>query len=477
MPNVAKHARICIVGAGAAGLSTAYYLKQQGYRNVLILEKTGRVGGLCCSITSNGRAFDLGANYLTPAYREVLKLAAEVGAPLYSEGPGQVYDPFASQPDKPVFKSILDTVTEGTELPTYLAAVAQFYCERLRLEPILSVPGFAGISQYPELTQPFAQWLSEKKLSCLATLFELPITNMGYGYLDDIPTAYALKYITIDTFTTLVTYGAQLPLGWPKRFVDGFQRFWERISWGLTIRTNINIKSIQRGATIRVQFVEQEQIINQDEPREEVLEFDYLVLACPPTLDVLGTFLTLSPTETSLFEQIILNPYCLTSYHIPDLTMPTAVTNVIPMNEEGNPWFIAQQFKDNDLIAFYTRLDRQGQVFSKNAAGDGYELVDRHCQITGQPEDCSTRLSKADVIRGIQKTVRNLGVELDDQYYTYDEWPYFPHVDSQAMQDGFYDRLEAMQGQHKTFYVGGLMNFELVETIVEYSKALVKRYF
>jgi hypothetical protein len=34
-----------------------------------------------------------------------------------------------------------------------------------------------------------------------------------------------------------------------------------------------------------------------------------------------------------------------------------------------------------------------------------------------------------------------------------------------------------MQGQRHTFYVGGLMNFELVETIVEYTKALVHEKF
>ncbi|MCW5318113.1 hypothetical protein GTQ43_31480 [Nostoc sp. KVJ3] len=70
-----------------------------------------------------------------------------------------------------------------------------------------------------------------------------------------------------------------------------------------------------------------------------------------------------------------------------------------------------------------------------------------------------------------------MGAKVGDDYYTYDKWTYFPHVTSEAMQAGFYDRLEAMQGQQKTFYVGGLLNFELVETIVEYSKSLVEKNF
>jgi hypothetical protein len=447
MPKISKDARICIVGAGAAGLSTAYFLKKQGYRNISILEKTGRIGGLCCSITYNSRSFDLGANYLTPAYKEVLKMAEEVGAKLYSEGPGQVYNPAKSQPGQPVYTSILQAVTEGTDLVTFAASVARFTWERLCLEPILSVPGFRGISQHPELTQPFLDWLKQKDIACLQKLFEIPLTAMGYGYLDEIPTAYALKYMTLDTFGTLVSYGADLQCGWPKRFIDGFQRFWERISWGLNIRLNINIQEIKRGKTIQVKFTELEQIIDQYQPVEKTLECDYLVLACPLTLDVLGSFLDLSTTEEKLFQQLVINPYSLTTYLIPNLQLPTRVTNVLPLDQMGQPWFISQQFADNDLIAFYTRMD------------------------------CESKITKADVIKGIQSTVENLGAQVDENYYTYDEWPYFPHVTSEVMQSGFYDRLEAMQGELQTFYVGGALNFELVETIVEYTKALVANKF
>ncbi|XHX79077.1 MAG: flavin monoamine oxidase family protein [Stenomitos frigidus ULC029] len=458
MPNTAKQARICIIGAGAAGLSTAYFLKQRGYQDVVVLEKNGRVGGLCCSISYKARSFDLGANYLTPAYKEVLKLAHEVGAELYSEGPGQVYDPIASEHrDQPVFKSIMEAVMQNTEPLTFMGAIARFYWERLQLEPILKVPGLVGISLHPDLTQPFASWLAEKDLSCLSTLFELPITNMGYGNLNEIPTAYALKYMTLETFTTLVTYGAGI-LGWPKRFVDGFQRLWERVAWGLEVHCNVEVKAIKRGATIEVQFAEQEQILDQSELRQETREFDYLILACPLTGDVLESFLDLSKTENELFQQIQLNPYALTTYRIPKFKMPTPVTNVIPMNPPGNPWFIGQQFLDNDLVAFYTRLPWDEKEIDWD-------------------DETAREKRRKEVIQGIQSTMKKLGRDLSDDYYTYDEWPYFPHVTSEVMQSGFYDRLEALQGHRKTYYVGGLLNFELVETIVEYSKALVEKHF
>src|SRR5690606_37319232 len=65
----------------------------------------------------------------------------------------------------------------------------------------------------------------------------------------------------------------------------------------------------------------------------------------------------------------------------------------------------------------------------------------------------------------------------DDAWHSFDRWPYFKHVPAEAMRDGFYDRLEALQGSQSTFYVGGLLDFELVERIVRYSKKLVSEQF
>lgn len=60
-----SNARIAIIGAGPAGLSTAWFLLKNGFHNVTVLEKLGRVGGLCKSITIDGMSYDIGANYVT----------------------------------------------------------------------------------------------------------------------------------------------------------------------------------------------------------------------------------------------------------------------------------------------------------------------------------------------------------------------------------------------------------------------------
>jgi hypothetical protein len=45
------------------------------------------------------------------------------------------------------------------------------------------------------------------------------------------------------------------------------------------------------------------------------------------------------------------------------------------------------------------------------------------------------------------------------------------------MDAGFFAELEALQGTNRTFYCGGLLAFELVESIAEYSHDLVRRHF
>ena len=42
---------------------------------------------------------------------------------------------------------------------------------------------------------------------------------------------------------------------------------------------------------------------------------------------------------------------------------------------------------------------------------------------------------------------------------------------------GFYDQLAALQGCNATYWVGGLMNFEIVENTLAFSEDLVSRHF
>jgi protoporphyrinogen oxidase len=70
-----------IIGAGMAGLHTAYRLQQRG-RKVLVLEKEDYAGGRMSSHEIDGHFADFGAKFVTDAYRHMLPLARELGVEL-----------------------------------------------------------------------------------------------------------------------------------------------------------------------------------------------------------------------------------------------------------------------------------------------------------------------------------------------------------------------------------------------------------
>ena len=62
------HEKVCIVGAGPAGIDMAVRLKDKGFTNLTIFEKTGRVGGKCLDTVIDGFYRPQGAALLTADY-------------------------------------------------------------------------------------------------------------------------------------------------------------------------------------------------------------------------------------------------------------------------------------------------------------------------------------------------------------------------------------------------------------------------
>ncbi len=56
--------RVVILGGGLAGVATAYYLERTGIRNITIVEKDSRIGGLLKTEARNGYTFDIGGSHI-----------------------------------------------------------------------------------------------------------------------------------------------------------------------------------------------------------------------------------------------------------------------------------------------------------------------------------------------------------------------------------------------------------------------------
>ena len=72
-----KTGRVCVVGAGPAGVHMALRLKERGYTKVDLLEKTFRAGGKCEDIMHGGVPNPQGASFALASYFENLIPLAE----------------------------------------------------------------------------------------------------------------------------------------------------------------------------------------------------------------------------------------------------------------------------------------------------------------------------------------------------------------------------------------------------------------
>jgi hypothetical protein len=475
--------RIIVLGAGPSGLYTAHFLQKQGYKNVLVLEKEGHVGGLCRTITSGGRSFDLGANYLTPAYKLTMKLANEVGAKVYSERPFVAMsvpdDPAEPVKYTPIYQALRVDLKTGKPVPwlKFIGATMKYVWLRWKVGRVVDKPSFDGIEKFDNgsLCVPFEEWLENNNLSCLATSFELPITQMGFGYLSQTPAVYALKFMTLASYVPMVLKEAPFIgplLGWPKRFKLGYQRMWQRVAWNLDVRLNVDVKKITRDDNgIRLEVEVNEENLSEVGTGKETIKADYLIFACPlQPFTQEGTHsdvIKLSAEEESLFSKIKITSYCMTTLQLDDTQLgkskknggPLASIFPVPGLGEKNrvaTYGVAKQWDDNPLVQFYTST----------------YATDPHVDV------------KNDVLDDVEKIAGQMGgtPKRELGWQTFDRWTYFQHVDSEVMlggkgEDGWYTRLEAMQGKENTFYVGGATNFELIESIGMYTKNLVEQNF
>jgi hypothetical protein len=94
----------------------------------------------------------------------------------------------------------------------------------------------------------------------------------------------------------------------------------------------------------------------------------------------------------------------------------------------------------------------------------------------GTDYETGQRLSDEELMEHVKEDLKLMGgtvISIEGQR----RWDYFPHPRVESMKDGFFERLESLQGVRNTFYAGSTLNFELTETTVRYSRKLAETFF
>ncbi|MFG2456323.1 protoporphyrinogen/coproporphyrinogen oxidase [Streptomyces sp. NPDC048523] len=405
---------VAVVGAGPSGLAVARELERAGHR-VTVLEEQDTVAGKCQSVHVDGYAFDLGGHICTNRYERIAQLLTELDVETERTSRYRVLDAGGH-----VLRQPMAFLRDGS-LQRYRAL-------REREFPRIGEPGLAHSAR--ALAAPVARWIDEHGLDSMAESFGTGYTAAGYGHLDDdIPALYFVKYAEM---TGLLDPGREL-LGHRGDFtlVGGFATLWRRVAEELKdVRCGVRVTSVERrGDGVRLR--------TESGP----VEADDVVIAVAP--DRVLPVLDATDEERDLAARIRGNAYHTT----------LAAVSGLP----GDAFYF--------LAAHTASRERAGHCVSYHHRYPGSEV--RTFYSYGRPGGVTALL---------REDIETLGGRLTEVHLQR-EWAFMPHFGSADLMDGALDRLDALQGRNRTYYVGGLPAFELVECAVAHAQDLARRHF
>ncbi|MEG0751337.1 MAG: FAD-dependent oxidoreductase [Oscillospiraceae bacterium] len=414
--------KICIVGGGPAGLSAGMYLEKKGYKNYTILEKEDVVGGKCFSPEYKGKRYEMGAIMGVPCYYAVQDVMDFCG--ITPDGPrldrqfrtkeGKLYNPFT------LFKG-LKLKSKVKKLGNLLETKYKGYDKN------------GHLGTHPDMMMPFHDFCVMNGVEEIEAIWMNPGTAFGYGFFDEIPAAYMLKYLDMPTAIAFV----QKRL-WTWK--DGTQSIWEKLNAKLAHPAvmNTNITKVTR-TNGKVQ-------VTTDKGTEE---YDKIIITSP--LQYMDKYFDATEEEKKYFSKIIYEDYKVFAYTVkkyPEISCYVP-DNMVPS-------------RLGHLMVYYERWDNcPDQIITAYCLGNhsnGTQLTTDQCR---------------DLVTQDMKT---LGVEPDQVVYER-SWYYFPHLSCENYKSGWYEDVESWQGNRNTYYAGEVMSFGDMDETAQYSKELVERFF
>jgi len=414
-----KQKRIAIIGAGASGISAALALEKKGYTDLVLFEKETRIGGKSFSFEHKGRKFDLGSMTFSKD-DDVATLAKKHGIRFEAVRASDLY--LSKKKYMEPFEYILKNHSPLELFRAYLALAKLVQTTKI-VEP--------GYRHYDaELYQPFASYIRGKNIEPLARAVEPVITGFGYGYYEEIPTIYALKFMASMFRIGLLAewFTKQDTMCY---FPDGWTTFWSKVTSHMDIRLGSDITEIKRTKKqIKI-------MVNG-----ELERFDSLIITCP--LPIVHEFLDITDAERALFSNV-------KSYRL--------VSSLVEGTKHPKTCF----YVDN------TKRHRIGHVI-------GFENYhpDSACYVTFQIVKPDTR--PEDIRKMMTADARALGSSIKN-VVTQKTWNYFYHVSPEELARGFYTRMNNLQGEKNTYYLGSVMNFETVSHCREFADFIVETHF
>ena len=413
---------VCIIGGGSAGTYTAIRLQQMG-KSVALIEREDRLGGQVNTYIDpiTGKTIDYGVKVFNNVsvvtdYFASLNVAL---APFTGYAPNQttIYTDLAKASDIPSTEIHVPSTTDIAKgLLRYQAILGRY--------PYLD-KGFDLPSPIPqELLMPWGDFLQKHDLQAISGVVYGLVG--GPGNILAQPTLYVAKnFNRIQVRSALHGSSLTTANGNNQELYDNALA---HLGNGTHAFTSSTVTKVGRSH-------EPVQIFVTTPWGRKVIRARKLVLAIPPKISALEPFVDLSQRERDIFGQFN-NSYLYASL---------VANSGIPVNAS---------LANVDLAATLGIPPEPG-IFLTEPSG----VNNDHIVLYGSPSSKTDDEVRANIVASLARWKRASNQSVNPLHEPEivafkSHSPYFLTVPVEAIQDGFYDRLNSLQGERNTYYTG-----------------------
>ena len=401
------------MGAGAGGLTLAKYLSTYPNVEVELFEKDNRVGGRCLSEPVDGHIVEYGTCYAIRAHRDALKWMKELNLKTRR-----------ITKQKMDGAKLMDFVKSGTG-PAFLYQAAKYVWLRRRLMKGVDA---GDVEALAEASKSILQWLSENNLGKVERLMYRVVTVLGYGFLNEVSTLQAMRWVDFDMFVTgLLDFTFMPVLGW--------QHFWNKLAEGMTVYLEHQAIRIDRSDPSRptVSFAD-----------GTATSFDVLVSSLP--VHEFAKIADATELEREVAASVNWGGYAMSLMSARD-------------------WF-----KDEDIQTWSDtsgRVNEYGRVFVARRETESLDFNGMLYAIGQRVGDYSG--SELEEILISETTARGA---VEPKLIRQKVWSYFPEYDRDAVKAGLPVKMKAMQGHSNVYFTGAMFSHEAVSSICKFNRPL-----
>eukprot|EP00475_Leptophrys_vorax_P018457 TRINITY_DN25250_c0_g1_i1.p1 TRINITY_DN25250_c0_g1~~TRINITY_DN25250_c0_g1_i1.p1 ORF type:complete len:531 (-),score=130.16 TRINITY_DN25250_c0_g1_i1:64-1656(-) len=457
--------RVCIVGAGPAGIHMAHILHQEhNIKNITVFENEARTCGKSLTLEADGVVQEMGTCYTVPyKYWCLRRLLAdndqfkEVAVPPRAVSNSWSDTKWIGQEEwlmEPVKKRFPYKYLPGifTRLSLFLTMVRY----KIHHRRLFKLPKQEFLKR---TNKTFKQYLDDNGFSDLEPLFSLAMTIQGYGYVDRVSAFYGLWWNSgpeMQGFIDAGLFSWADPSKQPASLlVEGFEQVFKYLAEPFKdqIKTGYNIKKITRNNG-KIQVYE-------DSPeRNEPLEFDFLIISTP-----LKT--TFELIEDAPDEHVELAK---------NMTCSNLTTTLFSCKKKKDMTTALWTWVDGikrDYSGHVMTVRSTYRVFHKGKPPrtEREHFVSYQYMEDGQVNPTKER--KQELLDKLHQDLAKAGFE-DIQVVEQKVWPYFHQWSQEEITAGKPLKVLDIQGLHNTWYIGASLLFESVHDVVHYNEMLVK---